>query len=989
MNKKNNVQKKHKSKLSLCIQTKRISIKNNNYKEIMNGLISSMSEIEQIINLDNLDVMNFIYSNKKTIEFILYENEKIIFIHSKLLNKKLSNYFYLALLIRDNINIVNYSFKFDLIKEINDYKIDNSKDSLRKILISKIGIELINNYRECENYDENEEQHLINIQLDYEKDIKNNIDLFKNMKLNYNENEIKVKKIDEIYIDIIISLIKNNKFEDEQYIIKIFKQLDLININLTNLMFTELISFLDSDNENIINYAINDQKDLINTIKVNFLYFLLKYILKEPVYIYQSKFLIKTRINIIKIIKNFDISFKSIDAKNIEKIEYILKFITDSEYYLNLYKSNITQTITEKETDCNEYKKESIEKIEELNKEDIKNFIEKILTNSSFILKNNEKGEIICNILNDDQNNKKINIIKKYNKILGEEKFNILMKNFKKLLEFLHFIKEKIKKEFKFRYNLIIKINFNLIDINASNKIFNIKCNYYFYPLNKKEIFSFKDENILVSGINGSLQGVYFLLYEINYDDYKKIIYKKNIDTCKLIKEKDNLEKKSKENKNKEKKYSIYDIGKSSGASEYEIIKLEKVMGEHSNSCEIIKELSNGYYLSIGKCKYVYIYNEKFEKIMEIYSKIYPNNIIERDINNNNNNLELIAYSEEKIILITLNLNIRNYKSVSFKISASNIIEINDKDYIINNKKGGFLIKNLFSSSKNIIQRTLKYYYKVGLKIDEQNAIFTSNEIIHNGKNRLIIYEIKTNEINYELEGYSFSLSQNSLYLIENNNVNKDKILICACKKYDYNQNYFNNNGILLLNINYIYDDIFYNTENFEAYCFCQIKLVCNEDEHKKEYKTNYFLVGGFDKIKMLGAIKLYKIKYEDKGKDTRIEFIQDLIFENNKNKDFYGFNGAVTCIIQTKDKGNFLISCTNGKVYLFTPPNINYFLFYDEQNKEDFDYDEIPFYDEKIQNEVNDIKNKNIKYNNKIMFNTLLDIFKKEILFDLEFFGS
>ena len=986
MTKKNkNIFLKEKFKLSLCIQAKILLYENNSYKEIISDLISNMPEIDQIINLENLDVIRFIYSSRKKIEFILYNNEEIIFIHPKLLNKKFSNYFYLSLLIGDNANMINYCYKIDLIKEINKYKNENNNNYLlRKILISKIGIELINNYKEFENYDEKEENYLEKIKFENEIFIKNKIDLFKTINLNYKENDIENKKIDEIYIDIIIGLIKNNKFEDIQNVIIMFNQLDLININLTNLMLTELISFLDSDNEKVKNCAINEQKDLFNIIKVNFFYLLLKYIIKEPIYIYQSKYLIKARINIIKIIKTFDISFKCNDAKDIEKLEWILKILTDSEYYFNLYrhKSNASQTIAEKETDFNEYKKENVERNEELNEEDIKNFIEKILNSSSFIFANDEKGEIFFNILNEDQNNKKINNFKKYKKISKEEKFNILEKNAKKFLEFLHYIKAKIKKEFKFRYNLLIKINFELIDIN-NNTLFNILCHYYFYPLNKKRLFSFIDENILVSGIDGSLQGFYYLLNEINDSDYEKLIFEKNLDIAKIIKKKDDLEKRLKENKNSEKIFSIYDIGKSSGASEYEIIKLEKVIEQHSNNAEIIKELSNGYYLSSGKSKYIYIYNEKFEKIMEIYSKIYPTNIIEKR-SNKNNELKLISYSEEKIILITLKLNILDYYTESFNQSASNIIEISHEDYIINNKKGGFIVQDLFSSSANIIQKTLKYSYKVGLKIDEQNSIFTSNEIIHNGKNRLIIYEMNKNEIKYELEGYSFSLSQNSLLLIENNNnVNNNKILICACKKYDYHKNYFNKNGLLLLNINYNYhqyiNDIFYDTGDYEPFCFCPIKLVYNNGVHKKEYKTNYFFVGGFDKAKRLGIIKLYKIIFEYKKEDTRIEFIQDLILGNNKNEDYYRFNGAVTCIVQTKEKGNFLISCTNGKIYLFTSPNINYFLFCDEQEQKDFDYDEIPFYDEKIQKEVNDKQNENKIYNNKIMFNYLLDIYKNE----------
>ena len=65
----------------------------------------------------------------------------------------------------------------------------------------------------------------------------------------------------------------------------------------------------------------------------------------------------------------------------------------------------------------------------------------------------------------------------------------------------------------------------------------------------------------------------------------------------------------------------------------------------------------------------------------------------------------------------------------------------------------------------------------------------------------------------------------------ENNKENKHninyKVLLCACKKYIKNQK----NGILLVNINEKDSSqneakisyIFYNTKNFEVYCFCPI----------------------------------------------------------------------------------------------------------------------------------------------------------------------
>ena len=262
-----------------------------------------------------------------------------------------------------------------------------------------------------------------------------------------------------------------------------------------------------------------------------------------------------------------------------------------------------------------------------------------------------------------------------------------------------------------------------------------------------------------------------------------------------------------------------------------------------------------------------------------------------------------------------------------------------------------------------------------------------------NGKDRLIIYDTILNNILYELEGYSFSLSQNSLLLIKNNkSLNKDKIFICACKKYSSYQK----NGILLVIITGNEDkksfyDEFYETGNFEPYCFSQIILV-NKSYDKnasKIYYTNYFFVGGFDKEMGIGMIKLYKIHLEKPTYNTTMTFIQDLIIDKEKN--FGGFNGAITSIIQTNDTGNSLISCSDGNIYLFSPVNINYFLFYDEEEKKGLNYEEIEDFDRiiSIQIEKEKVKlkeNKKQKIDNKIMFNKLLEDLKPNIHFNLDF---
>jgi hypothetical protein len=117
---------------------------------------------------------------------------------------------------------------------------------------------------------------------------------------------------------------------------------------------------------------------------------------------------------------------------------------------------------------------------------------------------------------------------------------------------------------------------------------------------------------------------------------------------------------------------------------------------------------------------------------------------------------------------------------------------------------------------------------------------------------------------------------------------------------------------------------------------------------------TNFFLVGGFDKRKGEGLIKLYKLIGDTYQKE--IEFLQDIefqkyfkpekeeiisgqsqksddvnnttIFLNNgidgiENEIFYGFNGAISSIIQSKSSGHILASCYDGKINLFSQINL------------------------------------------------------------------
>ena len=966
-----------------------------NHLNPINKLVSNMIDINELLNSKQKNMTQKLYSNIDIIEDILYYNEEIINLDNILIEDIINNYFYLDLLIRGNDNIINYNFSINLVKNINKLLKKDNNFLIKKVIISKIIIDLINYYKQTDNYDEDEEEEeLKKIEEENEYYIKNNLYIFNDLNLNYTVYDIKKKKIDLIYIEIIIALIIEKKFDDYEYTESILNQLDMENINLTETMVKELFKLFNCNDKNIMNYYNFENINNQNTI--NFYYLLFKYILKNSIYIYQNKYLYTIRKNLIK--KKIQLNEKLEDELK-EKINYVIESFLDSKYYILKY-NNLTEdfesTALKIHTEDNEFKSlENNDKINitNLTEKDLKLFILKILYQSSFILKSNEKGKIFISILNDKIDEKEFKNRKKFKKI--EENIQNLEKNFIKLLEFLNVVKEEIEKEYINKFNLIIKLDFYMDEYkqNNSNSIYNMICRYYFYPPNNDGLLSFQDENILISGINGGYQGFYFLMSQINDTYYNNILYKKNLNISEIIKEKDKNEKNSEYNvEKKEKKFSLLDIVKSDIVSENEIIKLKDIIGIHSNSAEFIQLLSNGYLISGGNSRSLYIYDQDYKKITEINLSIHPIGAYQIKKQENKTILKIVAFSNENINIISFETNNNAYIIQSYKAYASNIQEINSDKYIISNEKGTYITKDLMSSlEKNELKKIINYSYKGITKISDEIIALSSNSIMPNGKSKLEIYDINSNKSLFDFETYSFSLCINSLLLMDNHNSFKgEKILLCACKKYTGYQN----NGILLVNINLEkiqdYFDFFYDTKNFEPYCFCPILLIDTSKDKKnkseREYETNYLLVGGFDLEKGEGVIKLYKIIYDYEAYNTKIEYVQDIIIMENEKKDFYGFKGAVNCIKQSKNDGNFLISCSDGNVCLFTPANINYFLFYDEQDKKKLNYDETTFYDSKIEEEVNKNMNKVLQINNTEILKILLNKFKSNISFNLSF---
>ena len=593
----------------------------------------------------------------------------------------------------------------------------------------------------------------------------------------------------------------------------------------------------------------------------------------------------------------------------------------------------------------------------------------RILKKSEVILSTKKEGEKLV-FLFESVNYGDHHIFINYEKLLEIKENltkieNIIAKSFIKYMEFLKEFKKRISKEFLLGYKLKIGLETQIIGKAENESIFNINCFYKLYSPNSDNN-TFKEENILLNKTNSEIHGFTDLINEINDKKFEGIKFQENPEK-KTNKISDNNNKDSdykgnpnnKDNSNisnysdttksqnlgnsTSKNESSFDLSKE--AEKYQILKIIGIMGEHKNTAEFIIELSNGYYISGGNDLILKIYDQYFNKLLEIKNKeewVYSCFEIEQSLEQNKNDydIELIACCYKKLNKISLSF--KDKMDIKYKFQNYEFTNLISKNCIIMKKNFAFIGYNscymnsflnskvsLVSQSSIISGRS----YFGSIKINKNIIAITSNKVLYNGEDKLIFYDVAKKVISGEIEGYSFISGINGLALMprEETKVN-NKILLCACKKYFDDQK----NGIYLANPQL--DDKqginkpFYDTGSFEVFCFCPI-LEINPDndleekgKEKKKLDTDYFFVGGYNNDKSVGEIKLFKVIFSEKASDNKIEFVQDIEFE--RNKDFSGFEGAVSCITQTK-KGNngfILVTCYSGKVYLLTKPNLDYY---------------------------------------------------------------
>ena len=554
--------------------------KKNSHK----GLPFKLEEIKTIQKLNNPYFLIFLYINKDKVHDELYENEELLKIDFKIKDKKISQYIYLCLLIEDG-EMCDYHYSFELINKLNDIQRGEKEKIFKKIIIAKIILSLVDNYNEIEDNEDNENNK-------YEEELKTISDF--NLKiLNDNDNitklsqyelkleDLKSKKIEEIYLIIIKYLIENSKLEDSDYIENIINQIELESIILTKLMLNELTKILTLEKEYIKKYEINNFDDIFDKKKLFFYYNLIKYILKQSLYICQIPFLLKIRTKILDLIKNnLGKLFTSIKNSGYKyQIEYILKYYIGDYFYKYYYeksekliKSNQSHNISQQsnnygpnssimnatslveahenmndgyENNKNDssssspFSQKSFQSAKQKSNRSFDNDFEnedegfnenelvyKILNNSKFTLHTNKKKETPFIIYDEIKlfKKEKEKTIEAENKTIEEIKKATtsnqkLLNNYQKFLSFLDKFESSLPNEFNNNYKLKITLNFETQNIN--NNDFIITC-LYDVEIPGENSEQYKDENILTNGFGDGFQ---YMLNEINSTNYSDKIY--------------------------------------------------------------------------------------------------------------------------------------------------------------------------------------------------------------------------------------------------------------------------------------------------------------------------------------------------------------------------------------------------------------------------------------------------------------------------------
>ena len=891
----------------------------SNYSEILNILSNNKKE-------NSLKLLCFY---KSQVHFILFNENEIIKVDSFKFEIKLSNLFYLSLLIKDNTEIVNYSFSFNFINDINNIIINlKENEHIKKVILCKLNLEFINNFKGLDEYKEEVYEEKL-------KEIEDkNIDIIKNNNNNLNLTIDKENNIDIIYIKIIISLIESKKISDYDYTYNIINQLDLKKIDITEVMFDKLNNYFIKEKDHINEYIIKCKKDLFTEKKLNFYYILIKYILKNSIYIYQIPQLLETRQLILKLWKANEISYDFINNNIKEKLDYVIETMLDSKYYFEISELpliKLKEIMKYYKQNLFESKKDDISNIDYMIKNK-KGFFRKYLNDYETAKKMNDRYPIINYLYaeenNEEKNNKKTeseikDLTNKWNTIenlISNKKSKKIRKTTKDLL--IKYFNDKNNKESLLKIfsqdiidNLIKTDEYN--KPKEKNNQLNLKRTYACDNINEQDNNSNLSFNTQIKSINNNLS--------INNRD--NLVIDNNItfslneplkdeDISKLI------------NNNFSFILHIESIGNK------KIINNGDIYDEDHNYIISYKKFINIYRYDIYKNNNNLLYNfikELEERIIDNYKSNYTlkiklefKNDLE-DIHYNNN------YFNFTDCIYTLYEPITNKEIKSI-----------DSNILINKKNSGyeFMTKNM----NDIKYNNLKYYYVE--KVEKYETNFKYIKQLENGNyvcwgnNNKMGFFIRYHEIKFinKFKNYkgsivnvtelncNNSLKEESLLLIWVNNKRRPFFIIVDWEKLDYKELKEHDNShkpkcYQIERDNYIY--LFNNGNTFSHGIYKNSLKV----ENSIVLTSNRSIPGGEDKL------VFYNIKEKRKEKEiTGYSFVTNpngLTVMTKENGNIKKNIIICNCVQYFKEQKNGLLileqSKENNSIKEFFYPTLNF----------------------------------------------------------------
>ena len=844
------------------------------------------------LNLDKK--IYFCYLLKDELDKILIETDEIIEINNNAELVYFRCYFYLSLLIMHNPEIVKFSYNVEFIEKINEIK-NRTNKILKKIIFSKIILILTYNLKEIID-DENQNiiNHIISIENENRTFIQNNINIFEDFDLNLNLNEFEKKNIDEIYMEILYGLIRTLKFNDEEYEYAkqiMCDQLEIESITITKKMREQFLRVLNYDENCVKQFIISKISDLFNKNKINFHYFLIKYILKEELYIFEIPFFLNLKVYITRIMNNkksknilYNYQFDNIIIK--KRMEYIIKIISKDCYH------EYFQSILDKLPIILEYYEF--------------NNINNIYYNTIIKIKeiiNNNSGYYEEFLLDYNLALPLHNKLSKIKEKLEENKIEI---NIHLLKYFLSNYDIYIN-DFHFFYYLFLLNNLfdnSIFVLNLSNnnlfeyKITNINnifsnqngINYkILYEIKENE--KFKEHTLLIK----NLEKLLFFLNEIKYSfEKERIIYNLNLNL--------KLKKESKDMNN-----NIYNL-----SCIYSLMENPTLIAKDDN---ILNKNNIGkgfqYFLENLKLKYknliksnsIDIKNHIFGK-MEILGNYEENEINIIKLNNkdclligisflpekikNENNIssrKLFSYSNDNMNLFEL----KDIESTIIKIEKSFFCLLENNDKFILFKTNGVVQCNKDKENEEII---INKRCEGGIIRNTKELIALSHCAENNDQDSMLIYDIETKkQIKKPIifpKGITFNNA--SLFLINN-------IFICS----SINEINYNNYGIYILNLENNKYKIIQENE-FKINCFCP--LLCSKNINNSK-NMNVFIAGGEEDNK--GKISLYEIEYNNEKEDINIIKIFEKKMENIK---------CINHLNYSYKNNTILIASSDGVIY-------------------------------------------------------------------------